>query len=332
MECAVIVTYRCNARCRMCNTWKNPSKKSEEITPEIIDKIEGRYKRLNITGGEPMLRDDILEIVEVLDKKTDRLEISTNGYYMDKILGIAQKFPNIKIRVSIEGLPAKNDRLRGIKDGFDHGMRTILRLQEMGIKDIGFGIVISDKNVSDLVHIYRICAGLGVEFGGSTMHNSFYFHKDDNYINDLDHTLKETNRYIRMLLQSRRTNLRLRVKDWFRAYINKGLVHYMKGETRSIPCGAATDFFFLDPWGRILACNGSDEALIMGDLKESSFEEVWTSSSANRVRNIVKKCKKNCWMTGSAVPAMRKKIWVPIMWVLENKLRLILGRDLKLGG
>lgn len=86
MECAVIVTYRCNARCRMCNTWKNPSKKSEEITPEIIDKIEGRYKRLNITGGEPMLRDDILEIVEVLDKKTDRLEISTNGYYMDKIL------------------------------------------------------------------------------------------------------------------------------------------------------------------------------------------------------------------------------------------------------
>lgn len=80
----------------------------------------------------------------------------------------------------------------------------------MGIKDIGFGIVISDKNVSDLVNIYRICAGLGVEFGGSTMHNSFYFHKDDNYINDLDHTLKEMNRYIRMLLQSRRTNLRLR--------------------------------------------------------------------------------------------------------------------------
>ena len=332
MECAVIVTYRCNARCQMCNTWKNPSKKSEEITPEIIDKIKGRYKRLNITGGEPMLRDDILEIVEVLDKKTDRLEISTNGYFTNRIIKVAEKFPNITIRVSLEGLPAKNDRLRGIKDGFDHGMRTILRLQEMGIKDIGFGIVISDKNVSDLVHIYRICAGLGVEFGGSTMHNSFYFHKDDNYINDLDRTLKEMNRYIRMLLQSQRTNLRLRVKDWFRAYINKGLVDYMKGETRAIPCGAATDFFFLDPWGRILACNGSDEALIMGDLKEATFAEIWSSGQAQRVRKIVKQCQKNCWMTGSAVPAMRKKIWVPIMWVLENKLRLLMRKDLNLGG
>jgi len=316
----------------MCNTWKFPTDLTEEIPPEVIDKIEGRYKRLNITGGEPMLRDDILEVVEVLDKKTDRLEISTNGYFTDRIIKVAEKFPNISIRVSLEGLPAINDRLRGIKDGFDHGMRTILRLQEMGIKDIGFGIVISEKNVSDLVHIYRICAGLGVEFGGSTMHNSFYFHKDDNQINDLDHTLKEMNRYIRMLLKSKRTDLRLRVKDWFRAYINKGLVHYMKGETRSISCGAATDFFFLDPWGRILACNGSDDPLIMGDLRETSFNQIWHSEEANRVRSIVKECKKNCWMTGSAVPAMRKKIWVPIMWVFENKLRLIMGRDINLGG
>lgn len=88
MECAVIVTYRCNAHCQMCNTWQFPSRASEEITPEIIDRIEGRYKRLNITGGEPMLREDILEIVEVLDKKTDRLEISTNGYFTDRIVRI----------------------------------------------------------------------------------------------------------------------------------------------------------------------------------------------------------------------------------------------------
>lgn len=41
MECAVIVTYRCNTRCQLCYTWKNPSKIEEEITPEIIDKIPG---------------------------------------------------------------------------------------------------------------------------------------------------------------------------------------------------------------------------------------------------------------------------------------------------
>ena len=332
MECAVIVTYRCNARCQMCNTWKNPSKKSEEITPEIIDKISGRYKRLNITGGEPMLRDDILEIVEVLDKKTDRLEISTNGYFTDRIIKVAEKFPNITIRVSIEGLPEINDRIRGIKNGFDHALRTILCLKEMGIKDIGFGVVVSDQNVADLIHIYNLAAGLGVEFGGSTMHNSFFFHKEDNRIDNLEKTLNGMYRYIHTLLQSKRGNLRLRIKDWFRAYINMGLVEYMQDKSRPLPCGAARHVFFLDPWGYILACNGSDKPWIMGNLKESSLNEIWDSEQAERVRKLVDNCQKNCWMTGTAVPAMRKKVWVPILWVLENKLRLALRKELNLCG
>ena len=75
MECSVITTYRCNAKCGMCNTWKNPSKASEEFKPQILEKIPSGIQRLNITGGEPMLRKDIEEIVGILDKKTNRLEI-----------------------------------------------------------------------------------------------------------------------------------------------------------------------------------------------------------------------------------------------------------------
>ena len=266
MECAVIVTYRCNARCQMCHTWRHPSHESQEITPRIIDKLRGKYKRLNITGGEPLLREDLLEIVEVLDKKTDRLEISTNGYYTDRILKVAERFPNIAIRVSVDGLPSKNDRLRGIKNGFDRGLRTILRLKEMGIRDIGFGIVVSDRNASDLLDLYHLFAGLDVEFGGAAMHNSFYFHKHDNLIENGDMALDEMKKYVRSLLQSRRTNPKMRAKDWFRAYINMGLMQYMQGKTRPLPCGAATDTFFLDPSGNMLACNGSDEPWVMGDL------------------------------------------------------------------
>jgi len=330
MECAVIVTYRCNARCQMCHTWQHPSKKPEEITPEVFDKIQGRYQRLNITGGEPMLRDDILDIVEVLHKKTDRLEISTNGYFTDRIVKVAERFPDITVRVSVEGLPARNDELRGIKDGFDHSLRTILRLKAMGVKDIGFGIVISDQNASDLLDLYHLCAGLDIEFGNATMHNSFYFHKHDNRIEDAAMTTMVMRQFIRSLLGSRRSNLRMRVKDWFRAYINMGLLNYMEGKARPIPCGAATDSYFLDPWGNMLACNGSDEPWIMGSLKEASFDEIWQSEQADHVRRLVRDCRKNCWMTGTAVPAMRRKIWIPVSWVARNKLRLAVGKDLVL--
>lgn len=330
MECAVITTYRCNAHCQMCDAWQNPSKAAEEVTPEIIDKIPPGHKRLNITGGEPLLRKDLEDIVAVLDKKTSRLEISTNGYFTDRIVGIARKFPNITVRVSVEGLPKLNDELRGIKDGFDHALRTILRLKELGIKDIGFGIVISDRNVKDLLDLYQLMASMDLEFSNATMHNSYYFFKDDNTIEDLPLVTAEMKKFIQALLTSKRQNPRMRVKDWFRAYINLGLLNHMQGKARPLQCGAASDTFFLDPYGFILACNGSGEPWVMGDLKTDDFDEIWNSDQAKSVREQVRNCKRNCWMTGTAVPAMRKRIWVPVYWVLGNKLRLAFGKEPRL--
>ncbi|MBN2542201.1 radical SAM protein [bacterium] len=330
MECAVITTYRCNAHCAMCNCWANPSDASKEFRPEILTKIPEGMTRLNITGGEPMLRRDIEDIVEALDKKTNRLEISTNGYFTDRIVNVAKKYHDITIRVSLEGLPKLNDKLRGIQNGFDHGLRTILKLQDLKVEDIGFAMVISDQNAVDLLDLYHLAASMGVEFSTSTMHNSFYFFKDDNRIEKLDMTLEYMKEFIKALLQSRRKNLKLRAKDWFRAYLGLGLMRFMKGEQRSLPCEAGTDFFFLDPYGKVLACNGSDEPWVMGDLNTQDFEEIWHSEQAVKVRKLVAKCDKNCWMMGSAVPAMRKKLPTAIKWVMSNKIRLMTGKDIKL--
>jgi len=42
MDAAIIVTYRCNARCRMCRTWEFPTKPSEEFTPDLLRKLRER--------------------------------------------------------------------------------------------------------------------------------------------------------------------------------------------------------------------------------------------------------------------------------------------------
>jgi MoaA/NifB/PqqE/SkfB family radical SAM enzyme len=310
----------------MCQSWQNPSKSSEEFEPEILRKIPGGMKRLNITGGEPLLRNDIMDIVDILDAKTGRLEISTNGYFSDRIEEIARKHPKITVRVSIEGLPALNDKLRGIRDGFDHAMRTILTLRRLGVEDIGFAMTISGENCRDLLDIYTLAASMDVELANAVVHNSFYFFKHDNVIKNPAEVEEAMCRFIEALLRSPRESLRKRVKDWFRAYLNLGLLAHVQGRERPIPCGAGTDTFFVDPWGRVLACNGSATPWVMGDLKTQTFEEIWNSEQAANVRNLVSACDRHCWMTGTAVPAMRRAPLKPALWVLSNKLKTLRGK------
>lgn len=304
----------------MCNTWKHPSDPRQEISPEIMDKLPNKLGRINITGGEPMLRKDIDDVVAVLSKKTRRCEISTNGYFTDRIIHTAKKFPQVVIRISLEGLPSANDDLRGIPDGFDHGLRTLLQLKEMGVKDIGFAITVSDRNAGDLMELYALAKGLDLEFATAATHNSFYFHKLDNEFRDPDMIVKEFGRLIRAFLGS------WKAKNWYRAYFNYALTHFVRGRDRALPCRAGADVFFLDPYGEIYPCNMMEES--MGNLKEQSFEEIWNSERAQQVREKVRNCPMNCWMVGTAGPAMRRRIWTPTKWIVENKLKLMLGKEI----
>jgi len=318
MEACLIVTYRCNARCYMCHTWQNPSKKDEEFRPELVQKIPTGMQFINITGGEPFLRDDLDDIIAIALTKTRRLVISTNGYLTERIVRLAEKYGNkIGIRISIEGLPAANDDLRGIKNGFDHGLRTLLNLHAMGINDIGFGITVSDRNAKDMIELYRLADAMGVEFATAVVHNSYYFHKADNVFEDPDMIAEEFKRLAIEMLKTHHP------KNWFRAYFNMGLANKVRGGARPLPCEVGTDVFFMDPHGNVMPCNGSDEPMVMGNLHNQSFSEIWTSERADEVRQQVRNCTKQCWMIGSASPAMKKRVWVPALWVARNKLKMI---------
>lgn len=315
MEAAVIVTYRCNARCHMCNTWEYPTGPAEEITPKLLEKLP-KLDFCNITGGEPFLRDDLGEVIAVIRKKARRVVISTNGYYTDRILDAARVNRDIGIRISIEGLPAANDELRGLKDGFDHGLRTLLELQRMGLDDIGFGITVSDRNARDMIELFQLARSMNLEFATAAVHNSYYFHKHDNRIRNTGEVTACFEELIRELLRSRK------VKNWFRAYFNHGLINYINGRPRLLPCEAGTENFFVDPWGEVLPCNGLEESIwkeSMGNLHESSFEEIWNGKKANEVRGLVRKCPKNCWMIGTAAPVMKKYLWKPSFWIIKKR-------------
>ena len=326
MEASIITTYRCNCRCRMCDVWKYPTDPACEITPALLEKLP-ELDFCNVTGGEPFLRDDIEEIITVLKRRAKRIVISTNGYFTDKILALAQKHNDIGVRVSIEGLKSVNDELRGIDGGFERGLKTLTELQKMGIKDIGFGITVSDSNARDMLELFKLSEDMCLEFATAAVHNSYYFHKYDNVISNPDEAVACFTELIDELLSG------WNVKKWFRAYFNYGLINYIRAKERLLPCEVGTESFFVDPGGEVIPCNGLEESVwmeTMGNLNESSFDEIWTSERAENVRARVKECPKNCWMIGNAAPVMKKYIKTPLKWVIKNKLRNMTGRGVSL--
>lgn len=309
----VIVTYRCNARCNMCNRYKCPSKPEEEITLETIKKLPPMYFT-NITGGEPFIRTDLKDIVRELYKKSDRIVISTNGFFTDRIVELCKEFPNIGIRISIEGLEETNNKIRGLDDGFNRGYTTLKKLVEMGMQDVGFGMTVQDANAKDLVALYNLSNEMNMEFATASLHNSFYFVEAKNIIKDRMMVAQEFENLVNELLKSNSP------KKWFRAYFNHGLINYIFGQKRLLPCDMAFDTFFIDPYGDVMPCNGTKNKEVMGNLNEAAtWEELWESEQAERVRNVVRHCDRDCWMIGSVSPAMHKYIWKPMLWVVKHK-------------
>ena len=176
--------------------------------------------------------------------------ISTNGYFTDRIIQAANRFGNrIGVRISLEGFPRPMMNCAALKTASTMASVTLTSLKAMGIKDIGFGITVSDRNATDMIELYRLADAMGLEFATAVTHNSFYFHKDDNQFDDQAMIADEFEKVALALLQTNRPKL-------FCAYFNMGLANKVLGGKRPLPCEVGTDMFFVDPYGNVVRATG----------------------------------------------------------------------------
>jgi MoaA/NifB/PqqE/SkfB family radical SAM enzyme len=308
----------------MCYVWQNPTSVKEEVSLKTLEKIPSGIDYLNLTGGEPTLRQDLMKIVDLLYPKAMTLEISTNGLHAERLEPIIKKYPCIKIRFSLEGCELTNNKIRGEKDGYQKKVKGLLRLKELGGKDLGISMVIQDDNAEEAVELFRFAKKHGFEFATSTLHNGFQFHKSDNVPYDRLKTAKHMGELINEMLKG------FNIKNWFRAYLNLGLMAKVLGHGRMLKCAAGTDFAFVDPWADVYACNVRPD-LKAGNLESQDWDEIWNSNGADVIRRKVHDCNHNCWMVGSAKTAMRHPKYArlpkagPLLWVVWNKLKVMLG-------
>jgi len=327
MDLTIIPTFRCNSRCQMCYIWKNPTDPREEVSLETLAKLPGGFDNLNVSGGEPTLRRDLAAMVDIVYPKARVMEISSNGLSPDKLVPIIKKYPNIKVRFSLEGDELTNNRIRGEDDGYATKVAGLRLLKEAGGTDLGFAFVIQDENVDQLVRTYEFAREQGFELATSTLHNAWQFYKNDNYFYDRVKVARQVEGLITAQLRSGK------VKNWFRGYLNLGLIEKILGHERLIPCVAGTGFAFIDPWSDVWACNVRSD-LPLGNLKNQTWEEILHSEKAQGSIAKVRACEQNCWMVTTARTAMRSSLipqapkLKPLSWVLLNKLKVAMGRPI----
>ena len=231
------------------------------------------------------------------------------------------------MRFSLEGDELTNNRIRGEQDGYRRKIDGLQQLQEAGGRDLGFAVVIQDENVEHLLPLYELTQKMGVELATSTLHNAWQFYKNDNYFYDRKKVARQVEHIITAMMRGNS------VKNWFRAYLNLGLIEKILGHPRLIPCVAGTGFAFIDPWADVWACNVRTD-LPLGNLARQSWNEIVSSEQARASIGKVAACTQNCWMVTTARTAMRSSIAPqlpklgPAIWVLVNKLRTLLGSDI----
>ena len=132
--CTYLVTYRCNARCKMCDSWR--MKPGTELAPNDVAGVFSRLGRLDVvrlSGGEPFLREDLLEIAEVITQisRPRVLHVTTNGSMPDRVVEFAEKYSRprrLAFMVSLDGHRHEHDANRGEQVTYDSVIETVRRL------------------------------------------------------------------------------------------------------------------------------------------------------------------------------------------------------------
>jgi len=130
------VTSRCNARCSMCNAWQRPlekelSLKDYEALFEQNTQFLRKIKHISFTGGEPTLREDLVQIVRIASSShpTASININTNGLLVERTTTFAQQILRFRDQatfiVSLDGIGEAHDHVRGIPGAFEKATSTI---------------------------------------------------------------------------------------------------------------------------------------------------------------------------------------------------------------
>lgn len=293
-------TFRCNLQCKYCSIWKEGDIKKEISLKEwkkfLLDlrKWVGKA-HIGITGGEPLLRKDIFNIIKYMIKIELKPSLTTNGIFLnEENIKKISKLDIFNINISLESTNKEiHDFFRG-RGNFNKTKNNVLNLKKAIEKEESKTLLVvettlNSKNIFNAPEILNFCErnNLKVHFGNIV--EKLKINYNGNYKSESEYKprLKNSNKIIKIfdfLVKNKKNILNSSAEL-------KMIRDYYLGKKIKFKCSAVARNLFVSANGDVKLCQYFPP---VGNIKDDSVKRIWYSKKANEQRKEIKKCTKIC--------------------------------------
>ncbi len=314
------ITYGCQSRCLTCNIWQ--IKPKGELSLQEIQEFAHKnpyFRWLEITGGEPFLRSDIVEVIRAFKETSKGLYIvtmptnslSNHEMIIGKIRQVLEMgIPRLSITLSLDGYRELHDKIRGIPGNFDKVMDMYKRLAELRKQYPGlfvvFGYTMSKFNQGLFEKTYQSVKELFPEVTYNNFHLNVAQISDSYYQNgelDIRPDRKELSTEVESIVRKRHFELGA-IPIVEGAFLKK-LVDYIKTGESPIKSRSLDASLFMDSYGNVYP--SIMWGRIVGNIRNTDFDlmPIWKNADAEEVRKLIKDGKEpNSWTACEAYQSL----------------------------
>lgn len=304
--CVIEVSHRCMFQCKMCNYWKTKQDPNEVNLQELYKFVSTLKKfvntpfEMNISGGEPLLKEGIFELIEFIANQGFRLSMVTNAYLINK--SVAKRIADSGlsfIPISLDSLNEDtHDYLRGTRGAYKRAMEALGYFMNYRgkLKNLTIQTIIMDCNLDgiwDLVN-WAYQQQISISFMAVMRPNMtpvdpyWYEKKEFNFLWPKD--ISKVNLIIDRLIELKKAGYKI---DNPIGQFEKFKLYFSDPEkfVKESSCTLGNNFLHINHQGQIYLCCEMEP---IGNIKEDDINKVWASEKADNVRERIRLCKRNC--------------------------------------